>query len=119
MAEPVLKLSAEARLEVRQQVELPAGVAAVVLVAERHDAVRFRRSRGANAAHLSRIDRPLAADKVTRDRHSRGRRPQALGISPLAEESRLPAPAPGYGPRAFAPRPVSDAVRRWPALPSA
>jgi hypothetical protein len=41
MAEPVLQLGAEARLKVRQQVELPAVVAAVVDTAKRDDAVRF------------------------------------------------------------------------------
>jgi hypothetical protein len=39
MTKPVLKLNAEARLEVRQQVELPAVVAPVVQAAQRHDAV--------------------------------------------------------------------------------
>ena len=40
MTQPILQFGAAARLEVRQQVELAAVVAAVVQAAKRHDAVR-------------------------------------------------------------------------------
>jgi hypothetical protein len=69
VAEPVLKLCAEARLEMRQQVELPAVVAPMVHPAERHDAVgvvaaaqRARHQVGRDDRALATDDAPLAGD---------------------------------------------------------
>jgi hypothetical protein len=62
VAEPVLKLDAEARLEVAQQVQLPAVVAAVMLTAERHNAVRVVVAAERARHQVGRVDWTLAAD---------------------------------------------------------
>jgi hypothetical protein len=61
MTEPVLQLRTEARLEVGQQVELPAVVAAVVDAAKGHDTVGLVAATERARHQVGRVDRTLAA----------------------------------------------------------
>jgi hypothetical protein len=60
----MLKLCATARLEVGQQIELAAVVAAVMDAAERHDAVRLVAAAERARHQVGRVDRPLSTHQA-------------------------------------------------------